>query len=319
MRRPLSSIALTLMLGLVGCSAGSDVQSIVTDTAPAGQGHTTPSPSVPPANAGPSGGIIPPPNSGEFIEPTAPSAASPTPPPQTDCGTTLEITVRDFDVSHPDFEMPFAGDVVRRGLVKPDLGPDGKPMFQSSTGCPWDERTPLGCDNWEVEEPEIQSAETFDQWYRDVPGTNYTFVRSIRLEEVEPGAGRYRYSSNEFFPIGPDEGWGATPPPHLNQNFLFTTEAHVTFTYERGQVFSFFGDDDLWIFVNGRLALDLGGMHAQARGTIDFDAQASDLGIQPGRVYRMDIFHAERHTTASNFQIETTIGCFTPVPPPILK
>ncbi len=311
MRRSSYLLPLALMFG---CSAGSDVQSIAADDPSPPQGANTP----PPPGGGATPSVDSKPPEVSFIDPMVPPAEAPE-RPQEDCGTTLEITVRDFDVSHPDFEMPFAGDVVRRGLVKSELGADGKPVFQSSTGCPWDEQTPLGCDNWDVEEPEIQSAETFDQWYRDVPGTNITFVRSIRLEEVAPGSGRYRYSSNEFFPIGPDEGWGATPPPHLNQNFLFTTEAHVTFTYERGQVFSFFGDDDLWIFVNGRLALDLGGMHAQARGTIDFDAQASDLGIQPGRVYRMDIFHAERHTTASNFQIETTIGCFTPVPPPIVK
>lgn len=314
MRRPHYLLSLAFILG---CSAGSDVQSIATENPSPTQGAVNPPPSPPPGGATPSVGVNPPMGSGEFIEPTMPPAVPETPP--ADCGTALEITVRDFDVSHPDFEMPFAGDVVRRGLVKPELGADGKPVFLNSKGCPWDEQTPLGCDNWDVEEPEIESAESFDQWYRDVPGTNHTFVRTLQLDEVEPGSGRYRYSSNEFFPVGAEEGWGATPPPHLNQNFLFTTEAHVTFTYERGQLFSFFGDDDLWIFVNGRLALDLGGMHAQARGTIDFDAQASDLGIQPGRVYRMDIFHAERHTTASNFQIETTIGCFTPVPPPIVK
>ncbi len=47
-------------------------------------------------------------------------------------------------------------------------------------------------------------------------------------------------------------------------------------------------------------------------GTIDFDAQAADLGIRAGGAYSMDIFHAERHTDDSNFQIETNIACFIP-------
>ena len=34
------------------------------------------------------------------------------------------------------------------------------------------------------------------------------------------------------------------------------------------------------------------------------------LGITIGNTYSMDIFHAERHTSASNFQMETTIDCF---------
>jgi fibro-slime domain-containing protein len=130
---------------------------------------------------------------------------------------------------------------------------------------------------------------------------------------VDDGTGTFYYSTTEFFPLGPTEGWGITPPSYLNQNFLFTTEIHLTFTYNKGDKFSFFGDDDMWIFVNKKLALDLGGMHAQKLGTIDFDAQAADLGITTGRPYSMDIFHAERHTTGSNFQIETSIACFTPV------
>ena len=59
--------------------------------------------------------------------------------------------------------------------------------------------------------------------------------------------------------------------------------------------------------------MDLGGKHQKMEGTIDFDAQAADLGITSGVQYAMDIFHAERHTTESNFRIETNISCFIPV------
>jgi fibro-slime domain-containing protein len=52
-------------------------------------------------------------------------------------------------------------------------------------------------------------------------------------------------------------------------------------------------------------------MHMPISATIDFDAQAADLGIQPGGTYQMDIFHAERHTDFSTFRIETTIQCVT--------
>ncbi len=231
--------------------------------------------------------------------------------PDADCDSVLEVTYRDFDVSHPDFEMVFKGDVVRRGLVAEYLGADSKPVFADPTGCPGLREDPLACDNWEVTTPEIESQESFNQWYRDVPDVNHRFDRTLTL--TDQGNGKYVYSSDAFFPIGQGEGWGATPPAHINQNFLFTTELHLAFTYVAGHVFSFYGDDDMWIFVNGRLALDLGGMHGKEAGTIDFDAQAERLGIRPGNVYRMDIFHAERHTDQSNFQIETTIGCFVPV------
>jgi fibro-slime domain-containing protein len=68
----------------------------------------------------------------------------------------------------------------------------------------------------------------------------------------------------------------------------------------------------LWIFINGKLALDLGSMHNAEEGTIDFDAQSTALDISPGTSYAMDVFHAERHTRASNFKITTNIACFTP-------
>jgi fibro-slime domain-containing protein len=45
------------------------------------------------------------------------------------------------------------------------------------------------------------------------------------------------------------------------------------------------------------------------------DALAGQLGITVGQTYPMDIFHAERHTSESNFRIQTTIECFTPIEP----
>ena len=76
---------------------------------------------------------------------------------------------------------------------------------------------------------------------------------------------------------------------------------------------TFTGDDDVFVFVNGKLALDLGGVHGPEAGTVDFDAQAGDLGITTGNVYTLDVFHAERHTSMSNFRIETSIDCLVVV------
>ncbi len=53
-----------------------------------------------------------------------------------DCGSTLDVLYRDFNESHPDFEMPFAGDVVRRGLIEVTLGADQKPVFKERVGHP---------------------------------------------------------------------------------------------------------------------------------------------------------------------------------------
>jgi fibro-slime domain-containing protein len=47
-------------------------------------------------------------------------------------------------------------------------------------------------------------------------------------------------------------------------------------------------------------------------GSIDFDAQAARLGLTRGQTYRFDVFHAERHTSESNFRMQTSIECFRP-------
>jgi fibro-slime domain-containing protein len=77
-------------------------------------------------------------------------------------------------------------------------------------------------------------------------------------------------------------------------------------------VFGFEGDDDLWVFVNDQLGIDLGGVHGPLSGQIDMDALAGQLGLQIGGMYDLDFFFAERHTTQSNFEITTTISCFDP-------
>jgi fibro-slime domain-containing protein len=243
-------------------------------------------------------------------------------PDTPDCGSVLDVIYRDFAESkstdpakpaHPDFEMTFQGDVVRRGLVESTLGTDSKPIFKDRIGHPPLMGSPIAINtDWQPKDPVIASADSFKQWYTTTSGVNQAFPKKLPLSEIEPGI--FGYESNTFFPLGPTEGFGVTPVNGNPQgaNFLFTTEVHVQFKYTGAQKFTFRGDDDLWIFVNGQLALDLGSMHSVEEGTIDFDAQAAALNIAIGGTYPMDIFHAERHTFASNFKITTNISCFTP-------
>jgi len=229
------------------------------------------------------------------MRPELPDASPVT--PAEECGV-LTATIRDFRRSHPDFES-FWGDRVSAGIIAPTLGDDDKPVYDCGEPC-------ISSNG----QPQVTSRETFDQWYRDVEGINQTFEHEIILERDGPG--RYVYESRAFFPID-EQGYGheeARDSLGDLHNFHFTTEIHTRFLYRGGETFTFVGDDDLWLFINGRLAIDLGGLHAPETGTIDLDARAEELGITPGGSYRMDIFHAERHTFDSNFRIETSIACF---------
>ena len=198
----------------------------------------------------------------------------------------LPVTVRDVRLAHPDFES-FTSDAVTPGLVEPTLGADGTPVYAPAG--------PTVCTTGPAE---------FATWYHDVPGTNVAIPATLELVETTPGV--YVFDSAAFFPID-GQGFGNEGLPH---NYAFTTELHTTFRYAGGESFTFRGDDDVWVFINGHLAIDLGGLHQPAAATIDLDAHAASLGLTPGETYPMDIFQAERHTTDSNFRIETTIDCF---------
>ncbi len=219
--------------------------------------------------------------------------------------TSLPATIRDFSSAHPDFEAFWGGDP-STGLVLEQLGADGTPDYN-----PAPPPSPPGSSA-----TQITSSTTFEDWYHDMPATNVAVPIEIPLTETPVGSGIYVFDDDTFFPIDMD-GWNGAPGPNNEtfpdslgdlHNFHFTTEIHTSFVYEPGQVFTFNGDDDLWVFIDGTLAIDLGGLHGDIQGSVDLDL----LGLVDGETYAMDIFHAERRHDGSHFRIETSIACFFP-------
>lgn len=190
----------------------------------------------------------------------------------------LPIVLRDFKQSHPDMEYVIGTD---KGIVGPELGPNQKPVYAKTIT------------------PTTTGKANFDQWYVDTPGVNMTLVQGLVL--TKQANGTFLYNSASFFPLN-DLGWG-------NEgnfaNFHFTSEVRYWFQHKGGEQLDFAGDDDVWVFVNKQLAVDLGGVHGPQSASVKL---GGNFNLVVGKIYEVVVFQAERHLVGSNYKL--TLGNF---------
>jgi len=168
------------------------------------------------------------------------------------------------------------------------LGSDGTPQY-AYTG-----RSPLGA---------IQSPACAEDMFHDTNHTiqipyNFVFQQQASNPQV------YEFYNFNFFPIDgqgwQDEGWNGS----VYHNYAFCCQLHSYFTYNGGETFDFLGDDDMYVYMGGYLLMDLGGVHTVLGGSVDLDATKL---FSLGELYTFDMFYCERHTTASQIQVTTSL------------
>ncbi|NTX40970.1 DUF4215 domain-containing protein [Myxococcus sp. CA033] len=197
---------------------------------------------------------------------------------------------------HIDFENKNGAET---GIVKNTLDANGKPAYakegQSSLTT--------------------HGAAAFAQWFRDTAFVNKPEVGTLILHRQPNGS--YIFDNQSFFPLD-NLGWvasgqeplrGDNGNPARPRNFSFTSETRYWFEYKGTEVLDFRGDDDVWVFINRILALDMGGVHGAMSGNVSLSNQATRLGLTPGGIYEVAVFQAERHTTASSYRL--TLHDFT--------
>lgn len=102
-------------------------------------------------------------------------------------------------------------------------------------------------------------------------------------------------TENNWYPVG------------ANGNFTLKGEAQFIYRETDNLYFTFSGDDDVYLFINNKLALDIGGSHWPVEKTVNLNDLSAEYGLEEGQVATFTFFYMERCADASNFSIKTNI------------
>ncbi len=212
------------------------------------------------------------------------------------CGTFIAPQGRLY--MHNDGE--FYGDVVanRMELRNSSMFHAAEPF---ETPCVEVDDTPASVGG--ADPASVASNGTFAQWFNEVPGVN--MEAQARMVFSKDATGALKYSTNDFRPIDGEmleEGaYGA------NRNFTLEMDGSFYYTPCSGQFLEFFGDGDAFVYVDGKLVLEMAGNNLGITQYVDMDR----LGLTPGEAHELKFFYAQRSCGASRFSLRTNVDLMT--------
>jgi fibro-slime domain-containing protein len=197
----------------------------------------------------------------------------------------------------PDFAGTFARNAVGLDpdIVATTLGDDGTPVY---AGTPTTRST--------------HGATDFAAWYHDSP-LNLTTSITLPFGPAPNDSTTYASENTAFFPVDNqlfgNEAAGVMTRT-ATHNYYFTVAFALQFRYRGGETFRFASDDDSWVFINRRLAVNLGGVHGRLTGSVNLDANSQSLGITVGQAYTLNFFYADRQPVQAILDMQVPAADF---------
>jgi fibro-slime domain-containing protein len=247
----------------------------------------------------------------------------------------LRVLYRDYTQnSNPEFNGPFPGLGVYRNMVQPII------MDSTKDDAPYFDRNYIHKPTRNLSAPNYDCGlnKWFKDWTHDGWDYAYTTTTDCAKTKASVGGDTYKHAKifdslqfalnesqgpytyvfsrmgnmataspqtswrgeQEFFPLD----YRGEDPAGSGHNLSFCLEMHTTFLHQSGLKFEFTGDDDVWVFINNKRVIDLGGIHTSANAILALDDME---WLNYGTTYTLDFFQCERHRFNSTSRIVTNI------------
>ncbi|MEY3142082.1 MAG: hypothetical protein RLY21_575 [Planctomycetota bacterium] len=210
-------------------------------------------------------------------------------------GIIRDFRGRSFMLGHPDFGLE-ANAARQWWAIGSRLDADGKPAVTKLAGSVGASRRA------------IASESSFMTWFRDTAGQNVALPRSLAVGRVQSfghtaADPRWVYNvTGGSLGVDRNDGYGDNFDPwpsvgSMTANSSFTVELGCSFVYrqDKGQWLYIKSSNDVLVYLDGQLLIDIGGQSQPTARSIDLNSIAAKFGLIDKQTYRLRFFVASRY------------------------
>lgn len=160
---------------------------------------------------------------------------------------------------------------------------------------------------------------TMARWFKGVDGKSKGYSDDITLSYQDNEGADFSFREQDFYPLDEVKFSAGDKVNSDGHNHLFTMNFAVPFTVTASgeENFAITADDDTFVFVGNKLAIDMGGVHDATTGQLQInevgevyaaiegeDLAFSGITVNKGEGSIVRIFHADRDASSSEFALE---------------